>query len=142
MAFKIRLAVAVTLLSFMWGGTAEAKTETRSCPQFEEAFRKHGLVPVKVFSQIAYRESRCRIKAINATWDANGNITWSLNKNKTWDSGLLQINSGHRERVKKVCKADLPALLTLDCNLKVAKSLLDNGGLAHWAMSTPTTTVP
>lgn len=109
-------------------------SDTRSCPQFEPLFKKYGLTPVKTFSYIAWRESRCRIKAVNAKWGKNGEIIWTLNKNGTYDSGLLQINSGHREQVKKICRADLDALLLLDCNLRVAKYLLNNGGLAHWSL--------
>ena len=108
------------------------KDTEKRCPKFEPLFEKYGLIPVQTFSYIAWRESRCRIKAINAIWDPNGNMVWSLNKNGTWDSGLLQINSGHRENVKKVCRGDLDRLMTLDCNLKMAKFLLDNGGLKHW----------
>ena len=101
-----------------------------SCPKWEPAIKKIGL-PVKEFSFIAWRESRCRIKAINAIWK-NGKIVWTLNKNKTYDSGLLQINSGHRELVKKTCRGDLDLLLTLDCNLAVAKALYDSYGLRPW----------
>jgi len=106
----------------------------KSCPQFEEAFKNYGLEPVSTFSYIAYRESRCRIKAINAKWDKNGNMTWALNKDRSYDSGLLQVNSSWVTVTKNVCKQDISALLTLDCNLKVAKYLLDNGGLNHWGM--------
>ncbi len=146
MARKIRLATicVLGLLATIFP-TTPAVAATKSCPQFEPLFKQYGLVPVKTFSYIAWRESRCRIKAINATWDKNGNVVWMLNKNGTYDSGLLQINSGHAGHVKKVCKAGLPKLLTLDCNLKMAKFLLDNGGLSHWAMSKPTpstTTIP
>jgi hypothetical protein len=67
--------------------------EVMRCPKFEPLFEEYGLFPVETFSYIAWRESRCRIKAINALWDDNGNMVWALNSNKTWDSGLLQINS-------------------------------------------------
>ena len=106
-----------------------------SCPKWEPAIKKIGL-PVKEFSFIAWRESRCRIKAINAIWK-NGKIVWTLNKNKTYDSGLMQINSGHRELVKKVCGGDLILLLTLDCNLAVAKHLYDAYNLAPWTFVQP-----
>lgn len=106
-----------------------------SCPKWEPAIKKIGL-PVKEFSYIAWRESRCRIKAINAIWK-NGKIIWTLNKNKSWDSGLLQINSGHREMVKKVCGGDLVLLLTLDCNLAAAKHLYDAYGLSPWSYVKP-----
>jgi len=106
-----------------------------SCPKWEPAIKKIGL-PVKEFSFIAWRESRCRIKAINAIWK-NGKIVWTLNKNKTYDSGLLQINSGHREMVKKVCGGDLVLLLTLDCNLAAAKHLYDAYGLSPWTYVKP-----
>jgi hypothetical protein len=141
MARKIRLATicVLGLLATIFP-TTPASATTRSCPQFEPLFKQYGLVPVKEFSYIAWRESRCRIKAINIIWDKDGNVVWSLNKNGTYDSGLLQINSGHAGHVKKVCKGGLPKLLTLDCNLKMGKFLLDNGGLNHWKYSAPTTT--
>jgi hypothetical protein len=107
-----------------------------SCPKWESAIKAAGL-PVKDFSYIAWRESRCRIKAINATWNEKGEMTYHLNKNKSWDSGLLQVNSGHRELVKRVCGGDLTLLLTLDCNLAVAKHLYDAHGLAPWTYVKP-----
>ncbi len=107
---------------------------SKRCPQFEDAFRKYGLQPVEVFSYIAWRESGCRIKAINATWDENGNITWTLNKNGSYDSGLLQVNSSWKSVTKQVCGGGIEMLLILDCNLKVSKYLLDNGGLGHWSL--------
>lgn len=106
--------------------------EVQRCEMFEPIFIEYGLLPAEVFSYIAYRESRCRIKAINATWDEAGNMTWALNKNKSWDSGIFQINSSWRTVTRRVCGGDISMLLILDCNLKVAKYLLDNGGLNHW----------
>lgn len=111
--------------------------ETQRCPQWEPALAEYGLYPVRVFSYIAWRESGCRIKAINAKFDEQGNVTWTLNKDGSIDRGLLQINSSWRSVTASVCgtkKGDLDVLLTLDCNLKVAKYLLDNGGLGHWSM--------
>lgn len=61
------------------------------CPNFEPIFKKYAL-PVKVFSYIAWRESRCNPGAVNAKWE-NGKIVWTLNSNGSYDSGLLQINS-------------------------------------------------
>ena len=138
MARQVQLTLIALIVGFIGffpvPATAKAvpRNETQRCPKFEPLFEKYGLFPVDTFSYIAWRESRCRIKAINALWDADGNMVWSLNKNGTWDSGLLQINSGHRENVKKVCKGDLDRLMMLDCNLRMAKFLLDNGGLRHW----------
>lgn len=104
------------------------------CPKFETAIARHGLKPVATFSYIAYRESRCRIKAINGRWDRHGNLVWTLNANGTIDRGLFQVNSSWRSVTRKVCGGSLDSLLILDCNLKVAKYLLDHGGLAHWGM--------
>lgn len=114
--------------------TTPKKDVDRSCPNYENLFKQYGLLPVETFSYIAWRESRCRIKAINALWDEDGNMTYHLNKNKTWDSGLLQINSSHKTITKQVCGGGLELLLNIDCNLKVAKYLLDNGGLGNWGM--------
>lgn len=65
--------------------------KTRYCPQFEQTFKKYAL-PYRVFSYIAWRESRCNSGAINAVWQ-NKKIVWTLNKDGSYDSGLLQINS-------------------------------------------------
>lgn len=110
------------------------KDKSKRCPQFEGMFKEYGLEPVETFSYIAWRESRCRIKAINATWDAQGNITWTLNENGTYDSGILQINSSWKTATRQVCGGGIDMLLMLDCNLKMGKYLLDNGGLGHWRM--------
>jgi hypothetical protein len=104
------------------------------CPKYEQLFAEYGLVPVETFSYIAYRESRCRPKAVNARWDEAGNIVWTLNKNGSYDSGLLQINSTWKTVTKNICGGGIEMLKELDCNLRVAKYLLDNGGLSHWGV--------
>lgn len=114
--------------------TPRIDSENQRCPRFESLFKEYGLLPVETFSYIAYRESRCRIKAINALWDEDGNLIYHLNKDKSWDSGLLQINSSWKSVTKNICGTDLDGLLVLDCNLRVAKYLLDNGGLRHWRL--------
>jgi hypothetical protein len=106
------------------------------CPQYEDEIRAAGLEPVEVFSYIAYRESRCRVGAINAIWK-NGKIVWTLNKDGSYDSGLLQINSSWKTVVSQVCNSErgnLQVLFDLNCNLKVAKYLMDNSksGLGNW----------
>jgi hypothetical protein len=115
----------------------------RKCNQATVAkLAEYGL-PEVPFASIAYRESRCNPLAINARWNKQGEMTYSLNKNGTWDSGLLQINSGHRERVRRVCGKqaldnNLAGLLDIDCNLKVAAELYANGkGLSHWRATLP-----
>lgn len=107
---------------------------THRCPQFEPLFAQYGLEPVEVFSYIAYRESRCNPNAVNAKFDANGNVTWTLNKNGSIDRGLLQINSCWKTVTKQVCGTGLEGLFDVNCNLKVAKYLMDNSsnGLANW----------
>lgn len=125
--------VATTTTTTTSTTVAHAKGEWR-CPQYEELFAAYGLVPVETFSYIAYRESRCRKKAVNAKFDDEGNIVWALNKNGTYDSGLLQINSTWKTVTKEICGGGIELLVTLDCNLSVAKYLLDNGGLGHWGM--------
>ena len=93
------------------------------CPQWEPKFREHGL-PVKAFSFIAYRESRCNPKAHNTT----------LNRNGTQDLGLVQVNSSWRTVTRNICGTDITGLFNVDCNLSVAKYLYDNGGLGHWSL--------
>ena len=136
-AYEHRLEEAKTKDTTVLVKKASHVYSENSCPEFEELFKKYGLKPVKTFSYIAYRESRCRPNAVNAKWDSEGNVTWTLNKNGSIDRGLLQINSSWKTVVSKVCKSlnnDMNVLYDLDCNLKVAKYLLDNGGLGHWGM--------
>jgi hypothetical protein len=98
---------------------------------------------VEVFSYIAYRESKCNPKAVNARWNSKGQLTYTLNNNGTWDSGLVQINSSWVRTVREVCnvdegsfRKDLEALLKVDCNLKVAKWIMENssGKLRNWSI--------
>lgn len=100
---------------------------THRCPQFESKLREHGLEPVDVFSYIAWRESRCTPTALNSTRNANGSK----------DYGLLQINSSWKTLTSKVCQSQygkMTVLYDVDCNLKVARFLLDNteSGLGNW----------
>lgn len=104
------------------------------CKKFERKMSDYGL-PVKWFTYIAYRESRCRVGAVNAKW-RNGKIVWTLNSNGTFDSGLFQINSGWRTLTKNTCGGGLDRLLSVDCNFKMAKVLYEDGGLHHWGFKT------
>jgi len=112
------------------------------CPKWEAKFKEYEL-PVEVFSYIAWRESKCNPKAINARWNSKGVMTYALNNNGTWDSGLVQINSSWIRIVREVCnvdtgsmRQDLEALLKVDCNLKMAKWIMDNtsGKLRNWSI--------
>lgn len=117
--------IAITLVA-----PAPAHAATKSCPQYEEALRKHGL-PIKPFTYIMWRESRCNPKAVS-----------SQNSNGTYDYGAVQVNSDWRTVTARVChrpyRETRKSLLNLDCNLKVAKYLYDNGGLAHWRVTSGT----
>lgn len=112
-------------------------SETESCPKYEDLLKQYGLKPVKTFSYIVWRESRCNPRAVNAKWDSQGKVIWTLNKDGSIDRGLLQINSSWKTVTANVCGSefgDMEVLYDLDCNLRVAKYLLDNGGLGHWGM--------
>ena len=96
--------------------------EVKSCPQWESKLKAQGLVPVKKFSYIMWRESRCLEKIVSKP-----------NSNGTKDYGLLQINSSWKTVTRQVCGGtNLNVLLNSKCNLKVAKYLFDNGGIGHW----------
>jgi len=124
------------------GGPRFPDDPTMRCPKWEAKFREYGL-PVEVFSYIAWRESKCNPKAINARWNSKGVMTYTLNKNGTWDSGLVQINSSWIRIVREVCnvntgsmRQDLEALLKVNCNLSMAKWIMDNtlGKLRNWSI--------
>jgi hypothetical protein len=102
--------------------------EVRSCPQWESKLKAQGLVPVKKFSYIMWRESRCLEKIVSKP-----------NSNGTKDYGLLQINSSWKTVTKNVCGGkSMNVLLNSKCNLKVAKYLFDNGGIGHWKATSGT----
>ena len=101
------------------------KRKKGKCPKYEQVFARYGLEPVEVFSYIAWRESRCTPDAMNTT----------LNRDGSFDSGLLQINSTWKTVTRNICGGGLELLVNLDCNLRVAKYLLDNGGLGHWGIN-------
>ncbi len=103
--------------------TGVPKDKSKRCPQWEPKFAQHGL-PIQAFSYIAWRESRCRIKAHNTT----------LNRNGSQDLGLVQINSSWKTVTRNICGTDINGLFNVDCNLSVAKYLYDNGGLRHWSL--------
>jgi hypothetical protein len=83
------------------------------CRRLEPEIAAAGL-PVTFFTYIAYRESRCRVNAINARWDKRGKIVWTLNRNGTYDSGVFQINSSWRTKTREVCGGGLDRLLKWD----------------------------
>jgi hypothetical protein len=109
------------------------KDDSKRCPEWESKFKEYGL-PVQIFSYIAFRESSCNEKAINAKFDKKGNVTWTLNNDGSIDRGLVQVNSCWKSVVKDICGTNLDGLLNVDCNLKVAKYILENtkGGLGNW----------
>jgi hypothetical protein len=102
-------------------------------------------LPVKEFSYIMWRESRCIPKAIGWNYypgTSHRDCKLSPAKQykkckavKSYDSGLLQINSSWKTVTSKVCKSkfgNMTVLLKPECNLKVARYLYKNGGLGHW----------
>jgi hypothetical protein len=122
-----------------------ARTEVKRCPQWEAQLKAHGLVPVKKFSYLMWRESRCQKKAIGWNYHkgmshknctlAPAKIYKKCSAVRSYDSGLLQINSSWKTLTARVCKSkwgDMRPLLKAECNLKVAKALLDDGGFEHW----------
>jgi hypothetical protein len=119
---KRLLIIPFMLIAIVPSQPAEATTKT--CPQFEELFREYGL-PVKAFSRIAYRESRCNPKSISA-----------IRSNGKPDVGLLQIQGSWATVTRNICHVKysqvIKALTKVRCNLAVASYLYKNGGMAHW----------
>jgi hypothetical protein len=102
------------------------------CPQFEDTFEKYAL-PAKVFSYIAWRESRCNPGAVNAKWE-NGKIVWTLNSNGSYDSGLLQINSSWFKTLREQFGYDPEDLMNPAVNALFASWILhfSSGRLLNW----------
>ena len=125
-----RITISIIALSLLaTPPVAEAK-QSHTCPQYEAQLRKHGL-PVKQFSYIMWRESRCNPKAVS-----------SQNGDGSYDYGALQVNSTWRTVTARVCHRPArqvkKSLLKLDCNLRVARYLYENGGLGHWRITSGT----
>ena len=115
------------------------KDKSKRCPQWEPKIAEAGL-PVQTFSYIAWRESGCNPKAVNARWQ-NGQIVWTLNKNGSYDSGLFQVNSSWLTATRQVCgvntgnkRKDLEALYNVDCSIAMAVWIMENtkGKLGNW----------
>ena len=102
------------------------------CPQYEQTFKKYAL-PAKVFSYIAWRESRCNPGAVNAIWE-NGKIVWTLNSNGSYDSGLLQINSSWFKTLREQFGYQPEDLMNPAVNALFASWILhfSSGRLLNW----------
>lgn len=55
------------------------------------------------------------------------------------DVGLLQIQGSWSTVTQQVCNVPrnrvIKALTNVDCNLRVARYLYDNGGMGHWRVT-------
>ena len=104
------------------------------CPEYEPIFEKYAL-PAKVFSYIAWRESRCNPGAINAIWK-NGKLVWTLNKNGSYDSGLLQINSSWFKTLRVQLGHTPEDLMDPSVNALFASWILhfSSGRLSNWSL--------
>jgi len=102
------------------------------CPEYETTFKKYAL-PAKVFSYIAWRESRCNPGAVNAKWE-NGQIVWTLNSNGSYDSGLLQINSSWFKTLREQFGYNPNDLFNPKVNALFASWILhfSSGRLSNW----------
>jgi hypothetical protein len=115
------------------------------CPKWEAKLEEHGLEPVDYFSYIAWRESRCMPKAVGWNYrsgmsrkDCGSGLYFEHMKCKavkSWDVGLLQINSSWNTVTQTICGKNTrtKVLMNPDCNLKVARHLMLNGGYGHWS---------
>jgi len=92
------------------------------CKRWEQLLRKHGL-PVKPFSYIGWRESRCNPKAWNRHDPASGSY------------GVWQINGSWTSLTAEVCRTawgDRTALWNPTCNVRVAQRLFREDGFRPW----------
>ena len=102
------------------------------CPQYEPTFKQYAMPP-KVFSYIAWRESRCNPGAVNAKWE-NGQLVWTLNSNGSYDSGLLQINSSWFKTLREQFGYSPEDLMNPKVNALFASWILhfSSGRLSNW----------
>jgi hypothetical protein len=120
------------------------KEEVKKCPKWEAMLKEYNL-PVKEFSYIMWRESRCQARVIGWNYRkgmshrdcklAPAKVYRKCPAVRSYDSGLLQINSSWVTVTAQVCKSkwgDMSVLLKPKCNLAVARHLYKNGGMEHW----------
>jgi hypothetical protein len=138
-------AITVLIISLLFPSQALASNEAR-CPKWEPLIKKYGL-PVKTFSYIAWRESRCIPRAVG--WNYKSGRSHKNCRHapfreyrkcsavRSFDSGLMQINSTWYTLTKQIC-GETPqqgALFNIDCNMKVTVWLYtEGGGLSHWGI--------
>jgi len=140
----LKLVMAFMLTTALFA-PAHASAAANSCLKWEPLLAQHfppKVVPV--MSRIMYRESRCTPQAIG--WNYHPGTTHKdcklspaftykkCNAIKSYDIGLMQINSSWVTVTRALCKKQdtMKALLTPQCNVKVAQYLYRNGGLGHW----------
>jgi hypothetical protein len=141
-----RFVIPLIILGFLIVAPMKTEAATGSCPKYEALLKKHKL-PVKTFSAIMWRESRCEPKAVGWNYKS-GKGYWSCPNGaykqykkckaiSSHDLGLLQINSSWRTLTAQTCGGkwgDMTVLLKPDCNLKVAAILYNEGkGLSNWS---------
>lgn len=120
----LRRAVLVTAIAFAGLSCAPNAhaAPVDACPKWEPLFAQYGL-PVKTFSKIAYRESRCNPKSVSkARYTGRPDV------------GLLQIQGSWATVTRRICRRREVVLALTDpsCNVRVAAYLYANGGLRHW----------
>jgi hypothetical protein len=134
-----------TTIAEVHASSVSTPTVQKACPRYEKLIKKYGL-PVKTFTYIMWRESRCQEKAIGWNYKRGyGPSNCKLSPANTYkkciairsyDSGLFQINSSWTSVVARTCDTkwgDMNALLNAECNLKVAAVLYDGGkGMSNW----------
>jgi len=125
--------------------SAQSVSVDKSCPKYEPLLKQYGL-PVKDFSYIMWRESRCEPKAVGWNYKRGMShrdcrlspaVTYRhCSAVRSYDSGLLQVNSTWKTVTAQVCNRParqiIRSLTDPVCNIKVAKYLYDNGGMHHW----------
>ncbi len=125
--------------------TSSKKEEVKRCPKWEPLLKKYKL-PVKEFSYIMWRESRCQKMAIGWNYKKGygpsncrldvAKIYKNCSAVRSYDIGLMQVNSSWKTVTAKVCNRPvrqiIKSLTNPECNIKVARYLYDNGGMHHW----------
>jgi hypothetical protein len=143
LSISISIGLTATPLSAL--SSQAEKPVPGSCPKYEPLLKKYKL-PVKQMSFVLWRESKCEPKAIGWNYHkgkssrdcklAPAHIYKNCDAVKSYDVGISQVNSTWNRVVAKVCKRPrrqlIKSLSDPECNIKVAKYLYDNGGMAHW----------
>lgn len=119
---KLLLSILTSLVLLLTGLVGTAEAAPRSCPRYEALLAAHRM-PVRSFSRIMFRESRCNPSAVNR---------------RSSTTGLLQIHPVHRRWIAQHYGIPMSSVMQWlknpANNVAVAAILYHQNGMRPWRL--------